>query len=84
MKKTTKKTKREPRDVNELAFDIVSSFTSEDQPADDETPEKNPVAVARGKSGGKVGGKARAAKLSVKKRKAIAKKAAKARWRKSS
>jgi hypothetical protein len=46
----------------------------------DEKPEKNPAAVALGRMGGLKGGKARAAKLSAKKRKAIAKKAAKARW----
>jgi len=43
-------------------------------------PEKNPAAVALGRMGGLRGGKARAAKLSPAKRKAIAKKAAKARW----
>jgi hypothetical protein len=41
---------------------------------------KNPHAVALGKLGGKKGGKARARSLSPAKRKAIAKKAAKARW----
>lgn len=41
---------------------------------------KNPHAVALGKLGGKKGGKARAESLSPAKRKAIAKKAAKARW----
>jgi len=43
--------------------------------------EKNPAAVALGNLGGKKGGKARAAKLSPAKRKAIAKKAAAARWK---
>jgi hypothetical protein len=43
-------------------------------------PEKNPAAVALGRMGGLKGGKARAAKLSPAKRKAIAKKAAKVRW----
>ena len=42
--------------------------------------EKNPAAVALGKLGGAKGGAARAAKLSAKKRSAIAKQAAKARW----
>jgi hypothetical protein len=41
---------------------------------------KNPHAVALGKLGGAKGGAARAAALSPKKRSAIAKKAAKARW----
>jgi len=41
---------------------------------------KNPAAVALSKLGASKGGKARANKLSPEKRKAIAKKAAKARW----
>lgn len=82
MKKSTKKTKREPRDVNELAFNVVASLTSEDEPAGDDMPEKNLAAVALGRLGGKKGGKARAAKLSAKRRKSIAKKAVKARWSK--
>lgn len=44
--------------------------------------EKNPAAVALGRLGGLKGGKARAAKLSPAKRKAIAKKAARKRWEK--
>lgn len=44
--------------------------------------EKNPAAVALGRLGGLKGGKARAASLSAKKRSDIAKRAAKARWKK--
>lgn len=44
---------------------------------------KNPAAVALGRLGGLKGGKARAAKLTAKKRSEIAKKAAAARWGKS-
>ena len=43
---------------------------------------KNPAAVALGKLGGAKGGAARAAALSPRRRSAIAKKAAKARWSK--
>jgi hypothetical protein len=43
---------------------------------------KNPAAVALGKLGGLKGGKARAAKLSPERRKAIAQRAAQARWAK--
>ena len=43
---------------------------------------KNPAAVALGRLGGMKGGKARAEALSPRKRKAIAKKAAEARWSK--
>jgi hypothetical protein len=45
---------------------------------------KNRSAMERGKLGGHKGGKARAAKLSPTRRKAIAKKAARARWGKPS
>ena len=43
---------------------------------------KNPAAVALGKLGGAKGGRARAAKLSSEERKAIAQRAAQARWAK--
>jgi hypothetical protein len=42
---------------------------------------KNPAAVALGRLGGLKGGKARAAKLSATRRRAIAKKAALTRWK---
>jgi len=45
-----------------------------------EEQKKNPAAVALGRLGGLKGGKARADKLSAKRRKQIAKKAARARW----
>jgi len=51
-------------------------------PLDDPNAGKNPAAVALGKLGGAKGGAARAAALSPRRRKAIAKKAAKARWKK--
>lgn len=44
---------------------------------------KNPAAVALGRLGGKVGGKARAEKLTPQQRKEIAQKAARARWNKA-
>lgn len=43
--------------------------------------DKDPVAVARGRKGGLVGGKVRASKLSAKSRQKIARIAAKARWK---
>jgi len=77
---TTPKKKR-PRDISQLAASIVQDAT--DEPTQKEAPpEKNPAAVTLGRLGGLKGGKARAAKLSAKKRKEIAKKAAKARWSK--
>ena len=50
-------------------------------PLPDKNAGKNPAAVALGKLGGAKGGAARAAALSPAKRKAIAKKAAEARWK---
>lgn len=51
------------------------------EPLDDPNARKNPAAVALGKLGGAKGGRARAEALSPAKRKAIAKKAAAARWK---
>jgi hypothetical protein len=77
---TTTKKKR-PRDLNQLAASIVADATA--GPTQEDSPhKKNPAAVALGRLGGLKGGKVRAAKLSAKKRKEIAKKAAKARWSK--
>jgi hypothetical protein len=67
-----------PKDINQLAASIVQEAT---QRPITEKPEKNPAAVALGHLGGLKGGKARAAKLSAKKRKEIAKKAAEVRWK---
>lgn len=75
--------KSRPRDANQLAKSIVDEATGEaplEKPADEK---KNPAAVALGRLGGLKGGKARAEKLTAKKRTEIAKKAAKARWEKS-
>lgn len=59
-------------DTNTIAFSLVQKATKE----------KNPAAVALGRLGGLIGGNARAKKLSAKRKKEIAKKAAKARWKK--
>jgi hypothetical protein len=67
-----------PRDVNQLAKMIVDMSTGEAPPEPPDT--RNPAAVALGKLGGAKGGKARARKLSAKRRKEIAKKAAAKRW----
>lgn len=75
---------KRPRDINQLAYQIVQESTGERTraiPAAPE-PEKNPAAVALGKLGAAKGGKRRAEKLSPARRKAIARKAAKARWAK--
>jgi hypothetical protein len=64
-------------DINEAAFRVVREATEKHDP---EARAKNPAAVALGRLGASKGGKARAAKLSPKKRKEIARKAAMARW----
>ncbi len=72
---------RRPRDPVQLAKLIGDIATGQvvEQPVEDR---RNPAAVALGRLGGAKGGKARAAKLSAKKRAAIARKAAAARWAK--
>ena len=81
------RSKKRPRDPNQLAHQIFlesigeapkyDPSVAEEKPAD---PDKNPHAVALGRLGGLKGGAARAAKLSPKKRSQIAAKAAKTRW----
>ena len=78
MPNRSSKTKR-PRDANQLAKFIAGIATGDvELPKTDDG--KDPAAVALGRKGGLKGGKARAEKLSSKKRSEIAKKAAKARW----
>lgn len=76
-----KKPKR-PRDLNKLAAFILDETIGEIEENKEVTIEKNPAAVALGRLGGLKGGKARAESLSAKRRKEIAKAAAKARWKK--
>ena len=72
-----KRSSKRPRDVNVLARAIVDESTGQ---AKAEPDTRNPHAVALGSLGGKKGGPARAAKLSERERKEIARNAAKARW----
>lgn len=73
--------KKTESDVNVTAFQILQAVTGEPAEKPANKPAKNPAAVALGRLGGLKGGKARAAKLSAKKRTEIAQKAAKARWK---
>lgn len=75
-------TKKRPSDINQLAHWIGEQVTQEKPASIEPTKEKNPAAVALGRLGGSKGGKARAKKLSAKRRKEIAQKAAKTRWSK--
>ena len=78
--------KKRPTDISQLAYQIVQEATQEVKEEPTSTPArgKNPAAVALGRLGGLKGGKARAEILSARKRKEIARKAAKTRWAKKS
>jgi hypothetical protein len=69
------------KDTQELARSILAQVVPDAEPASPK-PEKNPAAVALGRLGGLKGGKARAEKLTAKRRAEIAKKAADKRWNK--
>lgn len=75
------KPRKLPTDTNERANRIARLLTGEETA--EQEPKRSAVSeylAEIGRKGGKVGGRARAANLSAKKRSAIAKKAAKARW----
>lgn len=72
----SRKPKR-PRDLNQLAKQIVDEATGQAEPVEDT---RDPLAVELGRRGGLKGGKARAAKLSPEQRSEIARKAAAKRW----
>jgi hypothetical protein len=79
--RSSKKPKR-PRDINQLAYQIVQEATGQ-VPAQPEVPE-DPIRAAAaelGRRGGLKGGKARAEKLTREERQRIARVAAKARWK---
>lgn len=70
--------RKRPKDPNQLAAEIVRLTTE-----DEEAPKRSPISeylASIGRKGGLKGGKARAKKLSAKKRSEIAKKAARKRW----
>jgi hypothetical protein len=73
-------------DVNQLAASIVAKTTQPDTPDAksllDDAALRNSIMREMGSRGGLKGGKARAENLSAKRRQAIAKKAAAARWKK--
>lgn len=67
-----------PKDTNQLAAEIVRLSTEQPKA----TTSMKEYLASIGRQGGLKGGKARAARLPASKRKAIARKAAKARWSK--
>lgn len=77
------KAPRRPSDLNQRARAIVQILTGEVQEVPERRPAndgKDPAAVSLGRRGGLKGGYARARALSAKRRKEIARKAAKKRW----
>jgi hypothetical protein len=79
------RSRKRSRDPNQITKAIVDIATGpiEDWELSGEDQGKNPAAVALGRLGGLKGGKARAAKLSPRKRAEIARRAAAARWKAS-
>lgn len=75
------RSRKRPRDPNQLAKLIVDIATGEVEDTDPDAG-KNPAAVALGRKGGLKGGKARAEKMTAEERSAAARKAAAARWAK--
>ena len=73
------RSRNRPRDVNELARQIVDEAT-EPAARGDGGDGKDPAAVALGRKGGLKGGKARAAKMNAEERAEAARRAAQARW----
>lgn len=79
--------KKLPKDPNQLAYEIarLSTEESEEKPKDSQEEAQEAISAYLsliGKKGGLKGGPARAKKLTSKKRKEIARKAAIARWKK--
>jgi hypothetical protein len=71
------KRSRKPRDLNRLAASIVGEAT------DEREPEPESQQTQAGRQGGLKGGRTRAERLSAERRSAIARKAARARWKAS-
>ena len=70
-----------PADPNRAAVAILRHATGiAKEPTTAERPPKNRAAVLLGRKGGKVGGKARAEKLTAERRSKIASDAARKRW----
>lgn len=73
------RSRKRPRDVNELGRLVVDLATGE-KTEPDPNQGKNPAAVELGRKGGLKGGKARAERMTPEQRSEAARKAAQARW----
>jgi hypothetical protein len=84
------RSRKRPRDINELASQIVDEATSDDVEAEPQLETvpaedgKDPAAVALGRRGGLKGGRARAERMTPEERSESARKAAEARWKRPS
>ena len=76
------RSRKRPRDINELGHFIVDAATGNAPPEPDPDEGKDPAAVALGRKGGLKGGPARRASLTPEQRSEAARKAAQARWSK--
>jgi hypothetical protein len=76
------RSRKRPRDPNQLAHTIVAIATGERPDVQPDIDTAKEAAAFLGRMGGLKGGRARADKLSAKRRSQIARKAATARWRK--
>jgi hypothetical protein len=73
------RSRKRPRDPNQLAKLIVDIATGEVEDVLDDSG-KDPAAVALGRKGGLKGGKARAARMTAEERSEAARRAARKRW----
>ena len=73
------RSRKRPRDPNELAKRLVDEATGAEAKYDPDEG-KDPAAVALGRRGGLKGGRARAEKLTAEERSDAARRAAAARW----
>jgi hypothetical protein len=74
------RSRKRPRDPNQLGKLIVDLATGDSQEPDPNEG-KDPAAVALGRKGGLKGGKARAESMTPEQRTEAARKAARARWK---
>ena len=82
MPERSRKTRKPSRDPNVAAKSVLDALLAKHEGVPAPKVRKNAAAVALGRKGGLVGGKARAEAMTPKQRQASAKKAAKARWAK--
>ena len=74
------RSRKRPRDANQLGKLIVDIATGDADDEPDVFPAKDPAAVALGRRGGLKGGKARAESMTPEQRSEAARRAAHARW----